>query len=130
MIAPAQVVNGVDENLDVRGIGELRDTVAEVEDMARSFTEGREHLGHFRPDSVGRSEQHRGIQISLQGSVRADASPRFPNVHGPVESYSISARRGNVFEPVTAAFREDNARHDIAGSRAMEMAHNALHIRE
>ena len=76
MVAAAEAVHGLHQRKDVIGIGVLRDAVAEVENVARAGAVVGEHSADFALDAGRRREQHRRIQIALQGDPISDARAR------------------------------------------------------
>src|SRR5687768_16446019 len=64
------------EHLDVLDRRRRQDAVSEVEDVSRTPADERKNVVGLREHPVGRPEQERGVEISLDGAVMANAVPR------------------------------------------------------
>ena len=95
----AQFVHSSDQRGDIFGRRELRNAVAEIQHVAGSGPERLKRVLNLAPDRFGRGEQHRGIDISLQGRLSADPPARVSQVDRPIQADAIASGRGDVLEP-------------------------------
>src|SRR5438132_12595548 len=62
-------VDRFDEQLKIFNAGFGKDTVSEVEDVAEAAVGASQHVTRPLPHQVGRPEQHRGVEVSMDASV-------------------------------------------------------------
>src|SRR5437879_2035697 len=85
-------VDRFDEQLKIFNAGFGKDTVSEVEDVAEAAVGASQHVARPLPDQVGRPEQHRGVEVSLDASVVPDSLPSLVERHTPVQRDDVRAR--------------------------------------
>src|SRR5438132_4150946 len=91
----------------------LADAMAQIENMAGAgsrWAEALERGSHFAANPLGRREQYVGVEVALQGHLRADPLARLTEVDGPVQPEHVGADLRHRLEPRPAALREDDAR--------------------
>src|SRR5579872_507106 len=102
----AMTMNFIHEFSNILRRRELRNAVAEIENVARMIAEAVEHGAGFHADCGRRRKQYRRIDIALQRHLATHALARLAQVHGPVEPHRIHADIGDLVEPQPAALRE------------------------
>ena len=88
-----------------------QDSVAEVEDVARTARRSRQHVVGRRQDAVQRAQQHRRVEVALNRAVRADALPRLVERRPPVGAEDVAARFAQLGENGAGADAEMNRRN-------------------
>src|SRR5690606_5299349 len=111
VVDAAQVVDRINEDTNVLGIGELRDAVPQIEYVTGSFTVRGQDSLCFTAYALWRTEQNCGIEIALERYAFADPRARRGNVRRPVEPHRVGAARCDVFEPGAAALGKDDPRY-------------------
>lgn len=97
-LALGGLMNEVDEGLDF-GFGCFwEDAVTEVEDMTIAVGGGLKDGGSALLDDVSWGEQGSGVEIALDASVPANASPALIEGDTPVEAEDGSTGFGHGFE--------------------------------
>src|ERR1700733_11216151 len=91
----------VDQFRDVLRTRELRNTVAEIEDMAREIAEAVEHGARLGANHGWRREQYQWIDVALERDPIAHFFARLAQVHGPVEPDRVHADCRDLFQPQT-----------------------------
>src|SRR5471032_2185872 len=89
--------------------GELRNSVTEVEYMARTRSVCVKYAASFAAHFVGRRKKYRRIEIALERDLRTHALLRCLQVGAPVDPQCIAAGFRHVFHPMPAALREQDA---------------------
>src|SRR3984957_4320011 len=102
----AMAMHFVDQLRDVFRRRELRNAVAEIEDVARMIAETVEHGAGFDANRRGRREQYRRIDVALQCPPATAPLARLGKVHRPVEANRVDPSRRDFLEPQAAALRE------------------------
>src|SRR5207302_8383327 len=83
-------MNSLDEQLEI-GDGRVRkDTVSEVEDVARAPARAPQHVTCAIADEIGRTEQHRGVKVALDCAGVADSPPALLPPHPPIHPDQVA----------------------------------------
>src|SRR5690349_21125408 len=120
----------LDQRGDVLRWRELRDAVAQVEDVTGTRAERLDDAARLALDGLRRAEEGHGIEVSLQCHARAHAPPRVAQVRLPVDAERIRAAGRHGLEPEAAPLREEDARDDAPLALALQMPEHARGIGE
>src|SRR5574340_1696388 len=126
----ALAMNRLDQHAHLVRIGELRNTVAEVEHVAGVVAVAVDDAGDLGADAVRGTVQRAGIEVALQGNLAVYAAAGLADVEGPVESERGGADPGHGFQPVAAALGEDDAGEATAFALLGQAGDDALHVGE
>ena len=118
----------LDEHTSVSRVHFRGNAVAEVEHMTGALAVAGENPFHFIADRLRVGIQHGGVHIALQRDFGADPGTGHADIHGPVQTDTISATLGNAFQPQAAVLGEYNHRDAAPVMLTNQTADDLAHI--
>src|SRR5437879_4184201 len=88
-------MNGLDEQLKVGDARVGKHAVTEIEDVTGAAAGAPQHVPRALADQIGRSQEHRGVEVALDCAGVADSPPALVQRHPPVQRYDVGPGLGD-----------------------------------